>query len=72
MTTSAIGLGDSVGTNAVRDIAATSPIDRLPMFDCVYAYEYQCAEKVEKAGTKCSKCRVRTTEPSIVDIQSDL
>ena len=72
MSTSAVDPGDPGETNAVSVIAAPSPINRPPVFDCVYAYAYQCAEKVGRAGTKCIKCLVRATEPSIVDIQSEI
>ena len=75
MSTSAVDPGDPgdlVGTNAVSVVADPSPMNRPPVFDCVYAYAYQCAVKVARAGTKCSKCLVRATEPSIVDIQSEL
>ena len=71
MSTSAIYPGDSLGTSAMRTIAVPCLIDRLPMFDCVYAYEYYCVKKVERAGTKCRQCLVKTTEPSIVEMQSE-
>ena len=44
----------------VDDFPARGP-SSLPGdgYDCVYAGQYGCVEKVEKVGTICSKCRVR-------------
>lgn len=41
------------------------------VFDCVNKPEYDCPESVDRAGARCSTCRVRTTERFVVDIRSD-
>lgn len=40
-------------------------------FDCVNKPLYGCAERVNRAGAKCSRCIVRTAECSVFDIHSE-
>ena len=39
-------------------------------FDCVNKPLYNCRERLDRAGARCSKCVVRTAERSRFDIQS--
>lgn len=41
------------------------------VFDCVNKPIYDCEEYVDRAGARCSKCTVRTTERFLIDIRSE-
>ena len=40
-------------------------------FDCVNKPLYNCTERVDRAGARCSECLVRTSAYSVPEIHSE-
>ena len=69
------GMGDRVvlhPTSASDQYGAEMPKHDVEpagkLFDCVNKPIYTCSLKVDRAGSRCAECVVRTAERSVFDI----